>query len=383
MFRYHFNFSGKNTIMLNMKNDREKAIEAIFTRNLLVKQGEKLLVFTDAANEEIRNIAKDVSEIGKRFSGNVTYLQFEPTGNHGEEPPEKVWECAFGKGVVKKLQSKGLMHPLLMKQVGREQLQKTEEIIYEGRQESVQVIIGLSYFSTSHTKFRDMLNRICGVRYASMPLFDEKMLGGAMLVDWEGMFRRTNRIAAAMRTCQQIEIRSTNGTSLKLNRNERAVHADTGIISEPGSFSNLPAGEVFLAPVEGTAVGTLLLEWAPTRKLREPVMLTVKKGEVTNVSGERAYGEFLENKLSERRENRNIAELGIGTNDRASRPDNILESEKILGTIHIALGDNSSFGGQISTPFHQDFVFFHPTLVLIDAQGARTTLLKEGTLAAL
>ena len=39
--------------------------------------------------------------------------------------------------------------------------------------------------------------------------------------------------------------------------------------------------------------------------------------------------------------NRNIAELGIGTNDRATRPDNILEAEKILGTIHIALGDNS------------------------------------------
>ena len=58
----------------------------------------------------------------------------------------------------------------------------------------------------------------------------------------------------------------------------------------------------------------------------------------------------------------NIAELGIGTNDKATRPDNILESEKILGTIHIALGDNSTFGGTVRVPFHQDFVFFEPTL---------------------
>ena len=44
---------------------------------------------------------------------------------------------------------------------------------------------------------------------------------------------------------------------------------------------------------------------------------------------------------------RNLAELGIGTNDKASRPDNVLEAEKILGTIHLALGDNTGFGGII------------------------------------
>ena len=62
----------------------------------------------------------------------------------------------------------------------------------------------------------------------------------------------------------------------------------------------------------------------------------------------------------------------------AKRPDNILESEKILGTIHIALGDNSSFGGNVSTPFHQDFVFFRPTVILIHKDGNREILMKEG-----
>ena len=79
--------------------------------------------------------------------------------------------------------------------------------------------------------------------------------------------------------------------------------------------------------------------------------------------------------------NRNIAELGIGTNDRATRPDNILESEKILGTIHIALGDNHSFGGHVRTPFHQDFVFFQPTVTVIGPSGVKTALLKKGNLA--
>ncbi len=78
--------------------------------------------------------------------------------------------------------------------------------------------------------------------------------------------------------------------------------------------------------------------------------------------------------------NRNIAELGIGTNDRASRPDNILEAEKILGTIHIAFGDNSSFGGKVSTPFHEDYVFYGPTVTAILEDGTRDILLDEGKL---
>ena len=158
------------------------------------------------------------------------------------------------------------------------------------------------------------------------------------------------------------------------------TEADTGIITSPGSFSNLPAGEVYCAPLEGTAEGRLVLEWAPTRRLKQPITLSVKRGRVTRVGGKEQYVQYLRKKLSQQRENANIAELGIGTNDMARRPDNILESEKIMGTIHIALGDNSSFGGTVSTPFHQDFVFFNPTVTLIRKDGKRNVLLRKGKL---
>jgi leucyl aminopeptidase (aminopeptidase T) len=106
----------------------------------------------------------------------------------------------------------------------------------------------------------------------------------------------------------------------------------------------------------------------------------VKDGCAVNVTGKDEYSEYLRAKLAERRENGNVAELGIGTNKAAKRPDNILESEKILGTIHIALGDNSSFGGKVKTPFHQDFVFFQPTVTLILKDGSRKEILKAGKL---
>ncbi|PIP71360.1 MAG: peptidase, partial [Nitrospirae bacterium CG22_combo_CG10-13_8_21_14_all_44_11] len=41
-------------------------------------------------------------------------------------------------------------------------------------------------------------------------------------------------------------------------------------------------------------------------------------------------------------------------------------------------GDNSSFGGNVSAPFHQDFVFFMPTVILVDKNGTKTMLMKDG-----
>jgi len=76
------------------------------------------------------------------------------------------------------------------------------------------------------------------------------------------------------------------------------------------------------------------LEWAPTHRLDHPVRLGIESGAVVDVEGEDEYAIALRERLEENPDFRNIAELGIGTNDRASRPDNILEAEKILGTIH-------------------------------------------------
>jgi len=59
---------------------------------------------------------------------------------------------------------------------------------------------------------------------------------------------------------------------------------------------------------------------------------------------------------------RNIAELGIGTNERALITGVVLEDEKALGTVHVALGDNASMGGKVKVPVHLDGVLRWPTL---------------------
>ncbi|NJD55574.1 MAG: peptidase [Nitrospirae bacterium] len=366
----------------------------IFTTNLSVKKNERVLVFTDrpAPDELLEGstaglrtrlscIAFLAAEIGKTTAKEVVCVESESVRAHGVEPPAALWEKAYGNRAVASLRKARLFSKILSKKVSDREIRTAEDIIRNHRPDAVNAVIALSYFSTSHTRFRDMLTRICGARYASMPLFDVDMLEGPMNVDWKILAARTKRIARAIAGAETIEIATPNGTSISFSVKGRKAGIDTGLLNRPGAFGNLPAGEVYIAPVEGTANGRLVLEWSPVRELRSPVTLIVKNGLVEEVLGKEEFALQLEKKISERFENRNIAEFGIGTNNRAKRADNILESEKILGTIHIALGDNSSFGGMVRTPFHQDFVFFQPTVLMTSKHKKRTAIMKQGRFA--
>ncbi len=366
----------------------DKVLEKIFTVNLGVKADETALVFTDIIADdeqctegdarkraELREIAIEAAEAGKKHC-HAAYLEFPSVMGHGKEPPVQAWEEAFGTEAVKRLVQENCLSAILEKKAPPEDIKKAEAIIKESAV-SPDAVVALSNYSTTHTRFRDFLTRCMGVRYASMPLFEKSMLTGAMAVDWEDLKKRTLGLKEKISGSDMVAITSHNGTSITFSIKDRVVLADTGILTAPGECGNLPAGEAFTAPVEGTAEGTLILEWAPTRKLKKPVEITIHKGLAVEVSGEDEYAGELRAQLKKNRLSGNVAELGIGTNKKALRPDNILETEKILGTVHIALGDNSSFGGLTSVPFHQDFIFFRPTLEVFKG-GERIEILVEG-----
>jgi aminopeptidase len=371
----------------------ESVLRDIFKINLGVKKYERVLLFNDKVSEKedinepdlerrakLRYLSLLAADIGKNFCKSITFHEYAATGSHGAEPPSKLWEFAFGEKAVETLKKERLLLPILKKTAKDQDIKRAEDIIRKHKNNAVNCVIALSNYSTSHTRFRNFLTRVCGCRYASMPLFDISMLEGAMNIDWKTLAKRTLGITKVINMAEFIKVKTSNGTHIFFSKKGRRARSDTGVLTRQGSFGNLPAGEAFVAPLEGTANGKLVMEWGPTRQLESPMILTVKDGYVTDVSGEDEYAEYLNIRLSERKENGNIAELGIGTNDAAKRPDNILESEKILGTVHLALGDNSSFGGNVKTPFHQDFVFFKPTVTLIYKDGSRKDILKAGRL---
>ncbi len=108
--------------------------------------------------------------------------------------------------------------------------------------------------------------------------------------------------------------------------------------------------------------------------LGEPPVLTIEDGRLTAAT--EAEGERLLAALDTAGgQGRNVAELGIGTNERAELTGNILEDEKILGTVHVAFGASAGIGGTVSVPVHLDCLILDPT---VDIGGAR--VLERGHL---
>jgi aminopeptidase len=373
-------------------NRLEEAFASLFETNMGVKKGDRILVFSDTVRpdeapspedmdrrERLHQTAEQAAGFASRVYGNSSFISYPATAAPGAEPPELLWRAALGDEIDHELSAAGILSSLLKKTASAKQLASAEEIVLGGRESAVDVIIAMANNSTSHTRFRALAN-VAGTRFASLPNFDPEMFFTSMRVDWHQLAGRTARLADAVNEAVEITVECPNGTRMRFDKRGRTAKGDDGLLTDPGSFGNLPAGEVYLAPLEETSEGVMVLEYAPTRKLASPLELVIRAGMVAEIHGDEPHRKKLEGKFAESGSNRNIAELGIGTNDRATRPDNILEAEKILGTIHIALGDNTGFGGTVSTPFHEDYVFYQPTLTVHMENGASRVLLKDGTL---
>lgn len=344
----------------------------LLAENLGARPGESLLVLADDARPACAGWANDVAEAGRAAGLDVRTCVYPSLGGHGREPPEAAWRAAWGDGLVDDLRAAGLIEPLLAKRASEAEIAAARARAAGRAGEAVRLVVALAHFSTSHTIFRRLLAECAGARYASMPLFDEAMVGPLGVPPAE-LVPPTRRLVAALEGGRRARVRCPAGTDLSLDISGRAFHADDGDLSAPGAFGNLPAGEAYCAPVEGTAEGTLAITCAPTRRLASTVRVRIERGAAVAVEGDEAYADDLRRILRATPDWLRVAELGIGTNPRAARPENVLEAEKIAGSVHIAFGDNASFGGTLRVPFHVDHVVFGATL---EVDGR--TLLEEG-----
>jgi leucyl aminopeptidase (aminopeptidase T) len=215
--------------------------------------------------------------------------------------------------------------------------------------------------SISHTKARKAATDI-GARGATMPGVTEDMLARVMDVDFQKMAARSRAVAELLSSGAEAHVTSRGGTELTLDLRGRDGIADDGDLTHPGDFGNLPCGEGFIAPAggEGRVVPSSLASIGITP---EPAILTVEDGRL--VAAEHGLGpELLARLTAHGDKGTNLAELGVGTNDRATLTGNVLEDEKILGTVHVAFGASAGIGGTVSVPIHLDVVVLDATLVV-------------------
>lgn len=229
--------------------------------------------------------------------------------------------------------------------------------------EHADVVIAATGTSLTHTQAK---KKACaaGARVATMPKITEDMFfHGPITADYGKVAELTGRVTALLTEAKTAELHS-GGYVLRMSLEGRSGVPSTGIYRNRGESGNLPTGESYIAPVEGTAEGEVLVDgsFAGIGVLTAPLHLVFEKGLLVRAEGPDA--ERLEAMLGNTPRARNLAELGIGTNDKARVTGVILEDEKIYGTVHIALGSNDTFGGTVAAGIHVDGIITRPRLLL-------------------
>ncbi len=299
-------------------SELDAAVTTIIERSLAVKRGEDVLVVADANTRAIGEALRD----GAAAAGADAVLTImDERETDGTEPARPV----------------------------------------AAAMSACDVFIAPTSRSLSHTPARKRATEV-GVRGATMPGVTEDMLARAMAVDFDLMARRSRELAQLLDASTTAHLTCARGTDFTLDLTGRAGMADDGDLTARGAFGNLPAGEGFIAPLsgEGTIVASSL---APLGVSEEPAVLTVDDGRI--VAAERGLGlEYLELLKKHGELGCNLAELGVGTNERARLTGNVLEDEKILGTAHIAFGASAAIGGNVSVPIHLDVVVLDASLTI-------------------
>ncbi len=207
-----------------------------------------------------------------------------------------------------------------------------------------------------------------GTRVASMPRLDESILRRTLTIDYEIVRERANRFCDRLDRAARVRVTTAAGTDLSLSVQGRVAHGRKGgLYREPGQWGNLPCGEAFVAPVEGSARGVYVVDASHggVGRLVEPIRVVVEDGRAVRIEGggEAARLRSLLESVGEP-EAFNLAELGIGCNHAARVCGITLEDEKVLGTCHLALGRNDLFGGTVRASVHVDGVVTRPRILL-------------------
>lgn len=164
--------------------------------------------------------------------------------------------------------------------------------------------------------------------------------------------------------------------TVDINGWERLPVASDGVISD-GIWGNVPSGETYIAPVEGSAEGSVVINGSIPGLLIDPdsaaeIVLHFEQGRMVRIEPpDSPTAHWLHKTQIEIAQAKgdqnwsNLAEIGIGVNPAVDRlTGNMLFDEKAAGTAHVALGSNTFMGGTVDGVIHCDMVVNQPTIVI-------------------
>jgi len=318
-----------------MKQTKLDSASIIAIRDCMgAKKNEKILVITD---EQKRKIGFSLYENALKLGHEALYVEMKSGKQNGEEPPEQVAD-------------------LMLK---------------------FDVVLCPTAKSLTHTDARRAASAK-GVRVATFPGITEDVMIRGMNANYKKIAKLSIKLVEILEQGKKIRVTAPAGTDISFDIAGRKAIASKGLFHEKGESGNLPTGETYLAPVEGTANGVFVVDgsMAGLGLIKNAnIKIEVENGYATKITGGVLAKKLTQQLDAVGKDARNIAEFGIGTNDSAKLSGVLLEDEKVMGTIHIALGNNVSMGGSVNVPLHLDGVIKKPTVYMDEK-----LLMKDGKL---
>jgi leucyl aminopeptidase (aminopeptidase T) len=198
---------------------------------------------------------------------------------------------------------------------------------------------------------------------------------GGALANYETLYENGKQLALTWKRAKTIHITTAAGTDIKAPISGEKVIIECGFATEPGMEAAFSDGEVSQMPQVNLSEGKIVVDGpiAHIGSPAKPITLMVKKGRVVDVSGKCNQADELRYIIENIKNADNIAEFGIGLNPECRRNGDFEEEKKARGNVHIAIGDNIFYGGNVHSPVHMDMVIYKPTVVLDDQ-----TIVDEG-----
>ncbi len=297
------------------------AAETAVTQCLGLEADESCVVVCDPGTEQV---ARALYDAAADVTDQLTYARYPTGSTHGSEPPAPI----------------------------------------AGALETSDVFFAPTSKSLSHTRAREAACE-AGARGATLPGITTEVFTTGLDADYDRIANTCERLRTALSAGSEIRVQTDRGTDLTIGTGDRSWLADTGIVHEPGGFSNLPAGEVFISPI--TADGTVIVDGTmrPHGLLETPIELTIEAGQLVDVSDPSIRETIEEAATSVGEAAYNVAELGVGANEGVTElVGSVLLDEKAAGTIHVAIGDDASIGGDTEAPIHLDGIVTSPTVTV-------------------
>ena len=307
------------------------AAKSALVEYLCVTPNENILIISD---EGLREIGIALYEAGHTLCKESFYVEIKKREVNGQEPPEAI------SSLMKK----------------------------------VDAVICATSRSMTHTNSRREATEL-GVRVGTMPGINTDIMLRCFAANSNSIIELNNKLISALTDTKEIKLTSKSGTNATFGLTGRRIISSTGVLSNKGDWGNIPSGEVYFAPLEDKADGKLVIDGsvAGIGMIKENITIHLKNGQITSIEGgndAKKLDEMLSN-VGEKA--KIVAEFGIGTNPKAEISGFILEDEKVMGTVHIAFGNNISMGGKNDTQIHIDCIIKSPSFS-VDGKS----IMKEG-----